>query len=427
MQRRRFLIASSAATLSAGLALWYRARGSAPRDLPVDSGLVRDPKRVLDLPPGFRYRVLERTGDPMDDGYRVPGLPDAMGCFDLGHGRWALMRNHELDASMFARGPYGADAKPPEQAYDPHAIGGVTRVVLDTRGRRLSSNLVLVGTSRNCAGGMSPWGWLTCEESVQQGHGYVFLCATQADSVRHPQRISAYGRFLHEAVAIDPNDHAAYLTEDRKDGCLYRFVPDDPKEPFGAGKLQALAIADKKNFNLGAELPPNASLSVRWVDVPREAGEKSDKLRYAAQERGAAIVKRGEGIWRMPDGFAFTCTEGGPINSGQVFHLAPTPEGGTLRLIAQSHDQRVLDMPDNLTLTPWGDLLVCEDNHRDVYLRLITQGGEVIPFAHNGANRSEFAGVCFSPDGRILFVNMQQSGLTLAIEGDWEKLREGRA
>jgi secreted PhoX family phosphatase len=138
-------------------------------------------------------------------------------------------------------------------------------------------------------------------------------------------------------------------------------------------------------------------------------------------------VKRGEGIWRMQDGFAFTCTEGGPIGSGQVFHLAPTKEGGTLRLLAQSRNERVLDMPDNLTLTPWGDLLVCEDNHRNVFLRLITQRGEVVPFAHNSASRSEFAGVCFSPDGKVLFVNIQEAGVTLAIEGDWEKFRAGRA
>ena len=141
------------------------------------------------------------------------------------------------------------------------------------------------------------------------------------------------------------------------------------------------------------------------------------------RERGAAIVKRGEGIWRMSDGFAFTCTEGGGTSSGQIFHLAPTDSGGTLQLLAQASDPSVMDMPDNLTITPWGDLLVCEDNHRDVYLRLVTREGKVIPFAHNGLSRSEFAGVCFSPDGRYLFVNIQENGLTLAVDGDWAALR----
>jgi secreted PhoX family phosphatase len=382
---------------------------------------------MLDLPEGFGYRVLERTGDPMSDGYRVPGRPDAMGCFDLGNGRWALMRNHELDASMFAQSPYGPDKKAPPEAYDARSLGGVTRVLLDAQGRRLSSNLVLTGTSRNCAGGMSPWGWLTCEESLDSGHGYVFLCSTRADGVRRPQRISAYGRFLHEAVAIDPLTHAAYLTEDRKDGCLYRFVPEAADNPFGAGKLQALAVRDRPRFDLGAEQATGASFDVSWIDVPHEAGERGDHLRHVAQERGAAIVKRGEGIWRMEDGFAFTCTEGGPLSAGQIFHLTPGPSGGTLRLLVQSNDTHKLDMPDNVTITPWGELLVCEDNHRDPFLRLITKQGDVLPFAHNGLSRSEFAGVCFSPDGRVLFVNIQENGLTLAVEGDWSKLRAGRA
>jgi secreted PhoX family phosphatase len=423
MKRRHFLAAGTAASLSTCLALWFRARGSAPKELPPGSGLVRDPQRMLDLPPGFSYRVVERVGDPMSDGHRVPGRPDAMGCFALADGSFALMRNHELEASQSELSAYPGAKAAPAEAYDAHAYGGVSRVVLDAEGRRLRSNLVLAGTARNCAGGISPWGWLSCEENVDRGHGYVFLCAADAERLQPPRRIDAYGRFLHEAVAIDPADHAAYLTEDRKDGCLYRFVPARRDAPFGEGRLQALALADQARFDLGAEQPDQASFAVRWVDLPRSTDERADGLRYAAQERGAAIVKRGEGIWRVSDGFAFTCTEGGPISSGQIYHLAPTPGGGRLRLLAQSRDEHTLDMPDNVTMTPWGDLLVCEDNHRSVFLRLVTQQGRVIPFAHNSLSRSEFAGVCFSPDGRHLFVNIQENGLTLAITGDWATLR----
>ena len=63
-------------------------------------------------------------------------------------------------------GPYSASAVPAE-AYNPNGFGGVTRVVLDPETLEvISSNLVLAGTIRNCAGGMSPWGWLSCEETV---------------------------------------------------------------------------------------------------------------------------------------------------------------------------------------------------------------------------------------------------------------------
>ncbi len=423
MKRRHFLAAGSAATLSTGLALWYRVYGKGPKELSPDSLLQRDPKRVLDLPKGFSYRVLSRVGEPMDDGYRVPGRPDAMACFPLSGGNYALMRNHELDPSLASLSAYPAGKQPPAEAYDPRNFGGVSRVVLNAKGQKVSQNLVLTGTARNCAGGISPWGFLTCEENVDTGHGYVFLCAPKAESVRPPQKVQAYGRFLHEAVAIDPSTHAAYLTEDRKDGCLYRFVPDDREAPFGPGKFQALALKGQKRFNFGAEQRDGASFEVEWVDVPNQANEGKDDLRYRAQERGAAIFCRGEGIWALEDGIAFTCTEGGPISAGQIYHLSPTTAGGTLSLLAQSRDDGVLDMPDNLTLTPWGDLLVCEDNHRDVFLRLVTRTGKVIPFAHNAMSRSEFAGACFSPNGRVLFVNIQEAGLTLAVEGDWGSLR----
>ena len=418
--------------LGTGVAWWAESRWSASRHgkaasgepgvAPGDTRLLPDPSGLLDLRAGFTYRILQRAGAKMSDGYRVPGRPDAMGCFDLGDGRWALMRNHELDRGLARLNAYHPGQHAPDEAYDAKSFGGVTRVLLDRDANVLSSNLVLVGTMRNCAGSMSPWGWLSCEENVAEKHGYVFRCPTDAEHVQKPEPIHAYGRFLHEAVAIDPSDHAAYLTEDRGDSSLYRFVPRNRDQPFGKGKLQALAIAGKPRFALGDSLPPNAKFDLAWVDVPAAAGEHDD-LRHEAQRLGAAVITRGEGIWRMQDGFAFTSTSGGPEAAGQIFHLQPTAEGGTLRLIVQSGDPRMLDMPDNVTVTPWGDLMVCEDNHRAACLRLVSQHGRVVTFAFNRGSLSEFAGVCFSPDGKFMFVNIQEANMTLAITGPWASLQ----
>jgi secreted PhoX family phosphatase len=422
MKRRRFVVGATAATLSAGLALWFRVRGRGPRPLPGDSLLQRDPDGLLDLPAGFRYTVLERPGSTMSDGYRLPTRPDAMGCFQQPDGSLILMRNHELDRAAFSSGAYASAGDAPPEAFDAAYPGGVTRLVLDAQGKRISSNLVLTGTARNCAGGVSPWGWLTCEESVDAGHGYVFLCDVSADRVRPAKRISAYGRFLHEAVAIDPRTHAAYLTEDRAEGCLYRYLPNDRDKPFGPGRLQALMVAGSPGFAVGDSLQHGKPRGIAWVDVPAEAGERDDALRVEAQKKGAALVRRGEGIWFGHDGAYVTSTSGGPLGKGQVFHVTPRGDGGTIRLIAQADAHNNLDMPDNITVTPWGDLLVCEDNQRDEYLRLITRSGKVIPFAHNALSISELAGVCFSPDGRRLFLNIQANGLTLMIEGPFQKL-----
>src|SRR4051812_11571663 len=70
--------------------------------------LVRDPKGVIDLPAGFSYRILTRTGDPMSDGHRTPGNPDAMGVFAGAGGKLVIMRNHEIAVGDAASGPYTA-------------------------------------------------------------------------------------------------------------------------------------------------------------------------------------------------------------------------------------------------------------------------------------------------------------------------------
>jgi secreted PhoX family phosphatase len=72
-------------------------------------------------------------------------------------------------------------------------------------------------------------------------------------------------------------------------------------------------------------------------------------------------------------------------------------------------------------VTPQGALVVCEDGKGTNYLRGLTKDGLLFDFAQNLLNESEFAGAVFSPDGKTLFVNLQDPGLTLAIWGDFAR------
>jgi uncharacterized protein len=411
VERRTLLkAAAGAAVVASPLAFLLR------RDARADGGpLVTDPARVLDLPRGFSYRILERAHDPMSDGRRVPARPDGMACFAGPGESLILMRNHELDR----RGWEGGYDSPPPEAFDPRAAGGVTRLVLSAKSlERVSSNLVLSGTLRNCSGGPSPWGWLSCEESVESGHGYVFRCRIDAAKVAPAERIVGYGRFLHEAACVDPTTLTTYMTEDRSDGCLYRYRPRDRSKPFTSGKLQALRVAGAPRFHTSRDLDHGIKLKVDWVDV-RDPDPKDDSVRVQATEAGAAHFCRGEGMV-LSDGAVYVCcTTGGRQGYGQIFKLNLGKSGASdqLELLAESPGPSVLDMPDNICVAPWGDVLVAEDGSGEQYLRGITPAGKTYDLARNAKGSGEFAGLCVSPAGDALFVNLQGEGLTLAITG----------
>lgn len=414
--RRSFLRVGGAAVATLILPFSLIFSRKAPRGTAGRFGpLAPDPAGILDLPAGFTYRILERAGGDMDDGYRVPGRPDGMGCFPGPDGTVILLRNHENGPGDTSIGPYKRGQRAPAEAYDPASMGGVTRLVLDaTTFERRSSNLVLAGTNRNCAGGLSPWGWLTCEENVDARHGYVFVCPATASRVAPPQRVTGYGRFYHEAAVVDPATNIAYLTEDRTDGCFYRFKPADPAAPF-QGKLQALCVVGARGVDT-SDWSQGDRREIAWVDVD-DPDPRDDTIRKEARARGAAVFRRSEGICLAPGAVYFCATTGGPVGAGQVFQVVPRGDGGTLEVVAHASDRDALDMPDNITVAPWGELFLVEDGPLGNFVRVLTLDGQVFDFAHNARSLGEFAGVCFSPDGRALFLNMQEDGLTLAVTG----------
>ena len=67
--------------------------------------------------------------------------------------------------------------------------------------------------------------------------------------------------------------------------------------------------------------------------------------------------------------------------------------------------------------------MLAEDGSGEQFVRGLTSDGRVYEIARNARSRGELAGVCFSPDSRVLFFNLQRDGLTVAVTGPWQTLR----
>ena len=146
---------------------------------------------------------------------------------------------------------------------------------------------------------------------------------------------------------------------------------------------------------------------------------------YEAQEKGAAIFVRGEGAWAGNDLIYFACTSGGDAQRGQLWALDPAAK--TLTLVLESTHREELDHPDNITVAPDGQIYLCEDGDGEQFILGLNLQGQLHRIARNNWDNAEFTGTCFSPDGRFMFVNSQDLGVTYMIEGPWGDELSGEA
>ncbi len=424
---------------------------------------------LLQLPAGFSYASFGWTGDLMDNGLPCPGKHDGMGVIRTRNDSIELVRNHEVGLGQddtFFGAPSVYDRGRMAGLY---ANGGTTHLVF-RNGRWQQQSPLLGGTLVNCAGGVTPWGsWLSCEElasddrsSAGRMHGYVFENLPGYGDGAVP--LVGLGRFKHEAAAVDPASGHVYMTEDDSGRAgLYRFIParytPEPGMLARGGRLQMARVRGVANADLTLA-QRGARLRIDWVDIDEPdafRGEARGPLGIALANasgpfcqgwaQGALRMNRGEGIaWHEGSVFIMD-TAGGEVRKGSLWVYEVATQ--TLSCLYASAGMLFGDMGDNITVSPRGGLLLCEDpeappvDEFGTGLRLmgLTQQGEVFPFAKNhcvlepaqlrrvgkheslaGDHRNgEFCGACFDPSGRYLFVNAQDPGITYAITGPWER------
>lgn len=438
---------------------------------------------LIELPAGFSYKSYGWRGDPMSDGSPTPAAHDGMGIVVARRvGRSSeiiLVRNHELSTSTDPNRIIGA-GRSNVAKHDigltgtNYQIGGNTNLVWRD-GNWVGSYASFGGLNRPCAGGSTLWGsWLSNEEirsnavsSTGKRHGYVFeVPADTTLTAANPEPIVAMGRMAHEASAIDPATGYWYLTEDQGNAnTLYRFLPASIggglNSLHAGGRMQGLAVRGRPNADL--RFPTLCqTFDCEWVDIADpdlDAGtvvipgitnpvNASGPYRQA-HANGAALFGANEGCW-VANGIVYF--------TDKATGTTPTPRAGviwalhlasmTLQAIFVSRDRVVGNSPDNICISPRGGVLFAEDGGNGApqsativaqHLKVLNPDGSSYVFArHNynftraqldaagkplapaGDNRNtEWAGQMFSPDGRVLFVNLYTPGITLAITGPW--------
>ncbi|MEX2332995.1 MAG: alkaline phosphatase PhoX, partial [Pseudohongiella sp.] len=289
-------------------------------------------------------------------------------------------------------------------------------------------------------------------------HGYVFEVTVEPEHTS-AQPIVDMGRFDHEAAAVDPATSYVYMTEDNRNrSCIYRYLPVDTSQQPGSleqgGRLQAARVvgvqrADMLIPELGEEV------EIEWVDIadPDMAPEGEASGPYLqAREAGALSLSRGEGIWYSEGLFYIVDTSAGRneqgnagYGDGAVWMLDPA--SNRMRCLFASTDAKMANNPDNVTVSPRGGVVMCEDGGgvEDEFgfgerLMGLKTNGESFIFAKNNIVLSEadisrsgkqcepgdyrgaeLAGACFDPSGEFLFVNIMGPGITFAVWGPWER------
>ncbi|MCR9096474.1 MAG: PhoX family protein [bacterium] len=401
MITRRRLLGQTARTMAAvGLATagdWIspsfaRAMGGAddfgPLQPPDGSGLA--------LPEGFTSRIVATTGSPVGPTSHVwhPN-PDGGAVFAHPDGGWIYVSNDESSGTG----------------------GGVGAIRFAADGTIVDAYSILTGTTRNCAGGPTPWNtWLSCEEF---NAGRVYECDPYSPGSQGTL-VPGLGTFNHEAVAVDDLGQRVYLTEDRRDGLFYRMTPTAYPD-LSTGVMEAAEILDP-----GGQGPIAAGQTrpLAWhvVPEPNPAGGgiisathmpiEARATRYQAPN--ATVFDGGEGCWINDEREVYFSSKG----DHRVYKVDVPNDTITLVYELASSSMRELRNPDNVYAGPNGDVYVAEDPG-DLQIVALTPTGGVVPIVEvTGQTGTEITGPALDPSGtRLYFSSQRNPGTTYEVTG----------
>ncbi|MBI4883557.1 MAG: DUF839 domain-containing protein [Actinobacteria bacterium] len=384
MDRRSFIQGAAAAAAT----MWATSRTDIVRAQPLAGdgpfGPLGPPNSDgIQLPAGFSSRLIAVSATPVAGTAHIwHGFPDGGACAPLAGGGWAYVSNGEVG----------------------DGLGEVGVIAFDAAGNVVDAYPILRGTTRNCSGGMTPWG--SCLSGEEHIAGQVFECDPTMRSQGVPRPL--LGTFGHEMIGVDPATGFVYLVEDHPEGRLYRFEPDH------VGDLTEGTL-------LAAQTSPDGA--VTWKRVSHLFPDRA---------QDTTPFNGGEGVWIMHGSMFFT-TKG----DVRVWRLELANQRLSIWYDAATVAGTCLTAVDNIVGHPHSsDLFVAEDGGNLEVAMLPTQGHPVVaPFLRFvGHDASEVSGLAFNPDGTRLYVSSQRgvdglTGMVFEVSGRfhrtqriWERL-----
>jgi plastocyanin len=364
-----------------------------------------------------RFQMLHKQGDAYTKGGgTVPGNHDFTayiglgGSSEVGH----LSVNHENT-------PGGVSM------VDLHYVDSTKLWAVDTTQAVDFYNSDLVTTTRNCSGGITPWGTvLTAEETSNSGDvnsdGYTDVgWLVEIDPITAKvkeygngiqEKVWGAGNMSHENAAVLDDSITLYTGEDGGSSAVYKFIANSPAD-LSSGTLYVLKLDNPLS---GGE--PTGSTAT-WVQVPNTTQAERNNTRSLAIGLGATNFNGVEDIEvGTLDGKMYFTSKGNGrtyrfTDNGMTASNFETFVGGMSYSI--STDQGIFIEPwgggnDNLTFDDLGNLWVLQDGGRN-YIWVVraghTQAAPMVEIFASMPNGSEPCGLTFSPDYRFGFVSIQ--------------------